>query len=300
MYLMVIEELASSVPDAGVQSVATILVEKMNLLSQKRIIGQTNFNLFAENKQDHLTGPIADVEKALAFWFSALLRMVVIHSPAFTVSAPDPKLNNLTEQTRLLVSIICISLSCHLRDSLRLFPTRDYFPRAMSSMDCVPCIGLLMQTYALDVAASPIDIFPDEARHQCARFLKEKCPHFIKFQNDSWVAYLLGPIPDSPSCFALQPMSLPSPNPSSSTPTQTPSANAPVGSQQPATSTGISTVPPEGPNTIGKRFRLQNRGWVIGGYPLRPWELLEDAAPIMGVNDTAVSLRYFDTRRVRA
>lgn len=51
---------------------------------------------------------------------------------------------------------------------------------------------------------------------------------------------------------------------------------------------------------MANRLRLQHRGRVIGPYPVRPWELLEDAAPFLGINDTAVNLGFFDARRVRA
>ena len=51
---------------------------------------------------------------------------------------------------------------------------------------------------------------------------------------------------------------------------------------------------------MDSRLQIQYRGRVIGPYPLRSWELLEDAAPLVGVNDTAVGLGYFDARRVKA
>lgn len=307
LYLTIIEELAGSIPDAGVQSIAPILVEKMDLLLHKLIVMQTNFNNFARNRlsmagaSDATTRLRANFERAIAFWFSALLRMVVIHRPAFTVPASAPKLSNLPEQIRLLVSIFCISLSRRPSHSQRLPPTAGYFPHATPPSDRQPCPGILMQTHALDVAASLIDTFPAEARYQCVRFLKEKCQPFMKFQNDPRFAYLLGPIPDSPCSTSLQPPSLPSPAASGSTPTPTPGGNAPFGPQQPAASTGnLATALSEGANSLSSHFRLQYRGRTIGPYPLRPWELLEDAAPIVGVNDTAVSLGYFDARRVRA
>lgn len=37
----------------------------------------------------------------------------------------------------------------------------------------------------------------------------------------------------------------------------------------------------------------------MGRFPLRPWEMLEESAPVIGVNDTAVDLGWFAARRVR-
>jgi len=306
LYLTIIEELASIIPDTGVQSIAPILVEKMDLLLHKLIVMQPNLNDFTEDRDSiaSANNPTArfreSAERALAFWFSALLRMVVIHRPAFTVPVSAPKLGNISEKIRLLISILCISLSQLLRHLLCFLPTSDYIPRSPLLGDCHPIQRVLMQTHALDVAASLIDAFPNEARHQCARFLKEKCTPCISFQKDSRLAYLLGPIPDSPSSISLQPASLPSPAASSFTPAPTPSGNFLVGTQQSTASAGIPTAMAEGANPIASRLRLQYRGHVIGPYPIRPWELVEDAAPIVGVNDTAVSLGYFDARRVRA
>lgn len=241
-------------------------------------------------------------ERALAFWFSALLRMIVLHRTAFSVPSAAVRPNALPEQTRLLISIFCISLA-RLPDSvLRLFPAADYFPHSMRAADCRPCPGILLQTHALDVAASLIDMFPDEARHQCARYLREKCPPFARVQNDSRFLYLLGPLGDSPSSNITLPVSIPSPAASGSTPAPTPSGNSTGGfshPQQPAFVSGVPPGLPDGLNCAASHLCLQYRGRVIGAYPVRPWELLEDAAPIAGTNDTAVSLGYFDARRVR-
>lgn len=308
VYLTIIEELSYSVPDAGVPSIAPVLVEKMDLLLHKLVIMQTNFANFAENRngagRDQSSKVRLNFERGLAFWFSVLLRMVVIHRSSFTTpSSLAPRPNVSQEQSRILISIFCISLARFPDNVLRLFPAADYFPHTVQKPEEYrPCPGILLQTHALDVAASLIDTFPDEARHQCACFLKEKCPPFAQFQNNSRFLYLLGPMPDCASFnSSQQPSSLPSPATSGSTPT--PSGTLPGGSstsQQPsAASPGLSTGLAEGSNSISSRLRLQHRGRIVGAYPLRPWELLEDAAPLAGVNDTAISLRYFDARRVR-
>jgi mediator of RNA polymerase II transcription subunit 12 len=243
-------------------------------------------------------------ERGLAFWFSALLRMVVIHRYAFINQPQTLKPNPSHDQLRLLISIFCIALSRLPGNVLRLFPAADYFPHQSStSEDYRPCPGILLQTHALDVAASLIDIFPDEVRFQCARFLKEKCPSFVPFQNDTRFLYLLGPTPDQTSVNPQQ-VSAPSPAASASTPTPTPAPFPAVGAsaaqQSAAAVSGLSCGYSDETNCITSRLRLQHRGRVVGPYPVRPWELLEDAAPFVGVNDTAVNLGYFDARRVRA
>ncbi|KAI9927995.1 hypothetical protein ASPWEDRAFT_42159 [Aspergillus wentii DTO 134E9] len=305
LYLTIIEELAYSIPEAGVSSIAPILVEKMDFLLHRLIIMQTNFSNFAENRHgvaaDKAIQSRSNFERTLAFWFSALLKMVVIHRSAFNTSPSlAPKPNSLQDQSRLLISIFCISLSRLPDNALRLFPTANYFPHPVQPESYRPCPGILLQTHALDVAASLIDTFPDEARHQCTRFLKEKCPPFLQHQNDSRFLYLLGPVADTTSLNPSQPASAPSPAASGSASTPTPSGNLPGGTsalQQPvAPLSGMS----ETSNCVASRLRLQCRGRVIGAYPVRPWELLEDAAPIMGANDTAVNLGYFDARRIRA
>lgn len=206
-YLSIIEQLASGIPDAGVQSIAPVLVEKLDLLLQIVISLQTNVNHFTEDKHGFRgqTAQRANFERGVAFWFSALLRMVVIHRPAFSMAPGLPKPSSLAEQSRLLISIFCLSLSLFPKHILRIYPTADYFARPIQFADCPPSPGILMQTHALDVAASLIDTFPDETRNRCARFLKGKCPPFVKFQNDPRFAYLLGPMADAPSSVSLQP-----------------------------------------------------------------------------------------------
>lgn len=298
MYLTMIEELATSIPESGASSVASLLVEKMESLLQKII---TMHNSTLTKGAGNINRP--KFERALAFWFSALLRMIVLHRSGFIQSPATLKTSPQHEQLKLLTSIFCIALSRLPGDVLRLFPAADYFPHSTPAEDFRPCPGILLQTHALDVAASLIDIFPDEIRHQCARFLKEKCPPFTPLQNDSRFLYLLGPMADQSSTNAQQ-VSAPSPAASGSTPTTASALFSALG-QSPAqqsmtAASGPSTGLSNGSNCMVNRLRLQHRGRVVGPYPVRPWELLEDAAPFLGVNDTAVNLGYFDARRVRA
>ncbi|GKZ36683.1 RNA polymerase II mediator complex subunit [Aspergillus brasiliensis] len=301
LYLAIIEKLAYSIPETGVPSVAPMLVEKMELLLQKFITMQPNPSAAAESCQ--AAQARSNFERSLAFWFSALLRLVVIHRSAFNTPALTPKPVGLQEQARMLVSIFCITLARLPDRVIRLYPSANYFPHPVQSESYRPCPGILLQTHALDVAAALIDTFPDEARQQCARFLKEKCPPFLQFQNDSRFLYLLGPVMDTSTLNSSQPASLPSPAAGGSTPTPTGNlAGGPPNPQQnlSSASSGLPAGLSEGVNCIASHLRLQYRGRVLGAYPVRPWELLEDAAPIVGMNDTAVSLKYFDARRVRA
>lgn len=301
LYLSIIEKLAGSIPDSGAPAVAPILVEKMDSLLHKIITMQSNSSSAGEDRTVAAASQErSNLERSLAFWFSALLRMVVIHRASF-IQPPGLKVNVSHEQCRLLVSIFCIALSRLPGDVLRLFPGADYFPRSGPVEDCHTCPGVLLQTHALDVAASLLDVLPDEVRHQCGRFLKEKCPPFASLQTDPRFVYLLGPILDAAPSALVQSASAPSPAASASTPTPVSASNPGPGpsSQQPAASTTLSYGTTEGINCITSRLRLQNRGRIVGPYPIRPWELLEDAAPQTNDNDTAVNLGYFDARRVR-
>ncbi|KAF9888423.1 RNA polymerase II mediator complex subunit [Aspergillus nanangensis] len=304
LYLTIIEKLAYSIPESGVQAVTSLLVEKMDLLLHKLVIMQTNYNIVTATRQGSSSSQVsqarANFERALAFWFSALLRMIILHRAAFSSPTLGTRGTGVPDQTRLLISIFCISLARLPDNVLRLYPAADYFPHPIPSEGYRPCPGILLQTHALDVAACLIDTFQDEARQQCARFLRDKCPPFLQFQDDSRFQYLLGPIPEVGSSNVPPPASLPSPAAAAaSTPTPTPSSNLPASSssQAPVTLSGIPNCVSE--DTVAGRLRLQYRGRIIGPYPVRPWELLEDAAPIVGANDTAVNLKYFDTRRVR-
>ncbi|KAJ5162359.1 hypothetical protein N7492_007751 [Penicillium capsulatum] len=301
LYLTIVEELASSIPDSGTPSIVPVLVEKMETLLHKVIVMQSRPNT-SENHPEGVTDQSrSNFERSLAFWFSALLRMVVIHRSSFLQSNPALKLASSQEQSRLLVSIFCIALSRSPGNLSRSFPGVEYFPGSVNSEDCQPCPGILLQTHALDVTASLIDVFPDEIRHHCSRFLREKCPPFVPLQNDPRFLYLLGPMSDVYAPTLAQSTSAPSPAASGSTPTPTASTPAVGPSSQPsALPMGHPVGMTEDGNSMVSRLRLQQRGRIIGPYPLRPWELLEDAAPFVGVNDTAVNLGYFDARRARA
>ncbi|KAJ6115047.1 hypothetical protein N7486_000825 [Penicillium sp. IBT 16267x] len=291
LYLTIIEELAGSTSDAAPSAVVSVLVDKMDGLLQKILTMQ------GDDRNYGTPNPARpNFERSLAFWFSALLRMVVIHRASFMLPS-GLKVNASHEPSRLLVSIFCIALSRLPADVLRLFPGADHFPRPGSSEDYRPCPGILLQTHALDVAASLIDVFPDETRYQCSRFLREKCPT-LGLQSDARFLYLLGPMGDSTTSH-LQSAAAPSPAAGSTPTSNLPAPASGYSSQAAATHPGTQVGVGEGLNFTANRLRFQQRGRTVGPYPNRPWELLEDAAPLVGVNDTAVNLGYFDARRIR-
>ncbi|KAJ5555585.1 hypothetical protein N7535_008020 [Penicillium sp. DV-2018c] len=298
MYLTMIEKLATSIPDSGAPTVASVLVEKMDSLLHKIIVMHNTLS----------KGPAspdrAKFSRALALWFSALLRLTVLHRSAFIQPPAILKTNPTHEQLRILTSIICIALSRLPGDPPQILPSTDETQTQTQTTE-TDAIPPLLQTHAMDVAASLIDIFPDEVRHQCARFLRDKCPPFIPYQNDSRFIYLLGPLTDQYHTATT------------TAPAASPAASTPVSALLPAMGSGSGSgsspaqpsIPVPGPstglgssddlNSMASRLCLQHRGRVIGPYPVRPWELLEEAAPFLGVNDTAVNLGYFDARRVR-
>ncbi|KAH8703880.1 putative RNA polymerase II mediator complex component Srb8 [Talaromyces proteolyticus] len=295
VYLAIIDGLAYSIPEGGVPSVGPLLVEKMNSLLQKLITIQTASRNISENHSK--VGPdivqsLAICEESFLFWFTAMLRMVKIHRAAFDMPA-SPTIQRppaLLDQSRLLVTICCLALSPLCLSSRPLDSSKASISAAEQHMRITNTI----QTYALDIASSLIDTLPDEARVQCARFLRERCPPFLHVQNDPRLFYLFGPITESIPAGSTQPVSGSSPAPISSL---TPSAN-------PSATNHTSTLlaPPgtaEDPNALSNRLRIQSRGRIIGPYPLRPWEMLEEAAPVVGANDTAIDLNFFGARKVR-
>ncbi|EPS26667.1 hypothetical protein PDE_01605 [Penicillium oxalicum 114-2] len=298
LYLSVIEQLASSIPDSGVPTIAPLIVDKLESLLHKFVAIQSSQ---ADNRgaQSAAHDCHRDSERLLAFWFSAFCKLVIIHRVSFAQTASALKVGPSPEQPRLLVLLLSIAL-CRLPNIMSSGPSgADNSPHQGAGSGGQTCPAVPLQTYALDLVASLVDVFPDEARHQCARILKEKCPPFAALQDDSRFVYLLGPIPDINTSGMVQATSAQSPMASASTPTAVPatSSNARDAAQTPSVNAnpGFS----ENPACITNRLRLEHRGRTIGPYPVRPWELLEDAAPFVGLNDTAVNLGYFDARRVR-
>lgn len=307
VYLTIIDGLAYSIPELGVPSVTPLLVEKMNSLLQRLVQTQINIRSLSENRNgtaaDQVARSLSVCEENFIFWFTAMLRMITIHRAAFDAPAPSPsqRPNALLDQSRLLITICCIALS---RSPLGMGSHPHAGIRPSPSTSAQPSrAGNSLQTYALDVAASLVDTLPDDARQQCARFLRERFPPSLHIHNEPRLMYLLGPVPDFSAASSSQPVSAPSPATSGPASSLTPSATPASGSSSitPSTSAGtlVPTGPVEDPNSLASHLRIQHRGRVVGPYPLRPWEMLEEAAPVAGVNDTAVDLGYFGARRVR-
>ncbi|KAF7717268.1 Uncharacterized protein PECH_007546 [Penicillium ucsense] len=299
LHLSIIEQLAYSIPESGVPTIAPLIIEKLESLLQRMVMVQ---NSQPENHRAPGTDDeYRDMHRTLIFWCLALLRLVVLHRTSFTQAPVTAKTGFLQEQSRLLVLIFSIALSrlsnINLSDNLSgAEPSR--IPAVHDESQS--CSDVPLQTHALDLAAILIDVFPDEARHQCARILKEKCPPFAPLLTDQRFVYLLGPSSDLNVSAALQSTSVQSPMGSASTPTPLPpNATTVREATQSALPTSTNAGPSENPGWVINQLRYEHRGRIIGPYPIRPWELLEDAAPFVGINDTAVNLGYFDARRVR-
>jgi mediator of RNA polymerase II transcription subunit 12 len=153
----------------------------------------------------------------------------------------------------------------------------------------------------LDVAATLADTLPDEARQQCARFLRDRCPPSLHVQNDTRLLFLLGPISEAPLVCQTQPQT--STAATATTPNLTPTTSVPAHLQpplfQPANPSNTSPSPFDDPSLLANRLRFQQHGRIAGQYTLRAWEMLEEPAPIVGVNDTALNLGYFGARQIR-
>jgi mediator of RNA polymerase II transcription subunit 12 len=300
VYLSIVDGLAYSIPEGGVPSIGPVLVEKMNTLLQKLVMIQMTFRNFREDpgsvEHEQIARTLSICEESFLFWFTAMLRMVKIHRAAFD-QPWSPSLQRphaLLDQSRLLVSICCLALSPL---NLTSRPPVGTSAVSMTALEQQARVGNTIQTYALDIASSLIDTLPDEARVQCARFLKDRCPPFLHVQNEPRLLYLFGPVSDIIPTGSSQSVSGSSPAPSGPMSSAlTPSANPP------AANTGVVAAPAgisEDPNAMANRLRVQSRGRVVGSYHLRPWEMLEEAAPVVGANDTAVDLNFFGARKVR-
>ncbi|EEQ90847.2 hypothetical protein RJZ56_002888 [Blastomyces dermatitidis] len=332
--LRIVEDLSFSIPETGSPSLCPTLIEKMNMILHRITTLENNLmeaNISQDN--DHATAirqaHVVQQSSVIAFWFSVLLRLIAIHRSRFapgTLSKSD-----LADQTRLLISINCIALSRTLSPKApacpRPFPStspltlttplqepRPHFPFHVTDTG----ISTSLQIQALDVAATLLDSIPDDYRHQCARFLRDRCPPFLHPQNDPRLLFLLGPLaadnqpsPTTTQSSQQQPggSTLSQANPGTpgtpATPLVVASVGATAASQssqqfQGGNSYNAATFNPfDDQNSIVGKLRVQQRGRIAGPYPLRPWEMLEESAPVIGVNDTAVNLGWFAARRIR-
>ncbi|PGH26686.1 hypothetical protein AJ80_01632 [Polytolypa hystricis UAMH7299] len=300
VYLRIVEDLAYSIADGGASGFGASLVEKMNMLLQ-RVVLLSNETKNSDNpgvNGDAASGLApAPQEQAIALWFYVLLRIVAIHHS--TLSSTATSKSDLVDRTRLLITICCIALSPIFSKTQRFrFPSTIPLPPSKFQLDR-SITAANLQVQALDVAATLVDSLPDEARQQCVRFLRERCPPFLQPQNDPRLLFLLGPLTDTP--------------PPSSTPSQLPApqnsqiaagaanlaAPLPSHSFPASNSNNMTPTAAEDSNSLMSKLRFQQRGRIIGPYPMRAWEMLEESAPIVGVNDTALNLGYFGARQTR-
>lgn len=278
---------------------APLLAEKMSTLLNKLIALQNGARNICGNEGLMTTAQIGQKVSTFgrysAFWITALLRMVLIHCSAFTCSSPLGK-PGLLDQTRLLIAVCIIAISQAPSGLVAESQANVYSPPEQQRGQSLR----QLQTYAFDVAACLVDVLPEEARQQCARFLKERCPSALHVQNNPRLLYLLGPVADLAPCAQSQATSGSPPATSGSASTPSSSSNIPTGTSANLQSGPSATAfagPFEDPNNPANRLRIQHRGRVVGVYPFRPWEMLEGAAPVVGVNDTAVALGFFSARK---
>ncbi|OKL63096.1 hypothetical protein UA08_02000 [Talaromyces atroroseus] len=291
VYLAVIDGLAYSIPEEGVPSVGPPLVEKLNSLLHKLFAMHVNVRNLSELRNHTSPGvathSISACEENFLFWFTAILQMIRIHRAAF--DQPASSTNNrpgaFIDLSRTLIIICCLALS-RTPMGFTVQPRLDLsaLPPFNTSTSEVRTENTI-QTYALDMASSLVDSLPDEARQQCANFIRERFPPSLHVQNDPRLLFLFGPVSET---FAPGSVSVSSP-----ASTLTPSANPPAMS---AVNTGTVV---EDYSAISNRLRVQSRGRIVGSYSLRPWEMLEEAAPVVGANDTAIDLNLFGARKVR-
>ena len=294
--------LAYSIPQVGISSLAPLLVEKMNVLLQKLVLAQVKLKSISVNRggvlSDHISRILPVFERNFNFWFTALLHVIVIHRPAFDFAQQAAQRSStLLDQSRLLIAICCLALSRPPESLSSQFSTVGYVPSYMSTGQQQLCTNDSLQIYALDVAASLVDTLPDDARQQCSRFLRDRFPPQLHVQNEPRLLYILGPIADST---LPQPISTSSPT-TTAPPSSMTSANLLPGTSPIQTTAAINTPAgiSEDATLVTNRLRIQHRGRMVSAFTLRPWEMLEEAAPMVGMNDTAVDLGFFGARKVR-
>lgn len=306
VYLSIIEELAYSIPEGGIPSFSVSLLEKMNALLQ-RVISMKSLKSVVEPASG--SGPewtaysAAIKESAIAFWFSALLRLTAIHRSTLPVAGSCK--TGLVDQFRLLITICCIALSPMFSSRQNQTCPLSFYPYIFQGHQQGEhsSAETSLQVYALDVAAALTDTLPEDARQQCARILRDRCPPSLHVQNDTRLLFLLGPVADPPLACLTQP-----PTTANTTTTTAPNlgpstTNVPAHLQSPlsqsANPNNTSPSPFDDPSFLANRLCFQQHGRVIGPYTLRAWEMLEEPAPIIGVNDTALNLGYFGARQIR-
>lgn len=297
IYLRIVDELSYSIPDEfSSTKTGTELGSRLLALLQKAVE-------FGDSRKDSDTTGLKAVEPSprsvsspeelsVGLSFLIILRLVALHRSSLSISS-GPKLE-LNTQTRLLIQICCITRSPLFASRLSesFGPALRIFTQRKGLLESLPSTWAEVQVFALDVCSALADTLSDEARIECTRFLREKCPVFLHPQNDPRLLFLLGPLTENvpPSTH----FGLGASTASSSAGLVHHLQSIPNQTQSLPTSTIV-----EDPNFLTHRLHFQQNGRLIGAYPHKPWEMLGEAAPIVGINDTPVNLAYFGTRQTK-
>ncbi|KAI2352458.1 RNA polymerase II mediator complex subunit [Ophidiomyces ophidiicola] len=296
IYLRIIEELSYSIPDEFISSsIGSDIADKMMSLLQgvveSGIVKNAADSLIPNSPGFACDNQISELRAGL--WFYILLRLVALHRLSFPAhSTSRTEVNN---QTRILIQI-CYATRLPLftnRLTKDFSPLLLHFTKQISLVQNLPSTWANLRLQAFDVCCALADTLRDEARFECARFLREKCPPVLPPQNDPRLLFIFGPIPDH----QIPIVTHSGPNPS----TNGPSTNIPPHLQAaPSQASNMPTfTAPDDPNSFTDKLRLQQNGRVTGPYQPRPWEMLGEAAPVVGVNDTPINLTFFGTRQTR-
>ncbi|EEP75612.1 predicted protein [Uncinocarpus reesii 1704] len=294
IFLRIVEELSYSIPNNFVpSSMGNDLGDKMQSLLQ-RTVELGNIKKDPDILTPELNSIVLSGESSIGVWFFILLRLVALHRSLLPTNQSSKA--ELNHQIRLLIRIICISRSWLFasRSSESFNSSFSHFTHDSHLLLSLPSSWPSLQLQALDVCSTLADTLPDEARNECARFLREKYSAFLHPDNDPRLLYLLGPFAEP------QPVAA---NVGSGMPANTPVTSLlphlqPISPQNPSIPTSAAALV-EDPDSFTNNLHFQQNGRTIGPYPPKPWEMLGEAAPMVGVNDTPVNLTYFGTRQVK-
>ncbi|TKA67900.1 hypothetical protein B0A49_10004 [Cryomyces minteri] len=293
-YLTVVDHTASDGTDDGQHSIATAILEKMKTLVD--LVSAAEDETQASPDRPGST-PVHSVRSLLP-WIHALLRLAVIHK----YSSANGK-TSVSEQ----VNFLCVLSTLLVHPKLQSFSTTA--------------------EYVFDVAAIFSDDLPDDALAALGR-------HFAATPTDPRLAFLFGCAarPDAWLALVSRPalsskLSFP--------PTSQPAQRGPMGPERGFG--GPQNSQQRGPPSQQQQYRQQQQqqqqwqrgqGPSVGGarasgvggsgggvgaanarngppkpeirispFALKPWEVIMESAPLVGDNDTALSLRLFGARK---
>ncbi|KAK4993023.1 RNA polymerase II mediator complex subunit [Elasticomyces elasticus] len=172
-----------------------------------------------------------------------------------------------------------------------------------------------------DVAAMFSDDLTPESLASCARYCDSALPPDPRFtflfgpatSPDSWLGLAIRPTPP-PNAAGSVPSNLQTP--SSAVPHGRPSASLPSSNfrssilhppppqpplsqpQRPSLGKAQQPSSPRAAPTAAAQARAAERQLKIVPFPIRRWEILPDATPVAGENDTSLNLALFGARRV--